>query len=739
MQLRKSLILRNSHILAGIMSVWILMPRVLAGTGGGIEFRGDLRIPQIAFAANEILRSLIASRDPVPELHVEFCIDSTSLPPQGYRITREPGQRVWVVTGGDPNGAMYGGLDVAEAIQIGTLEELSQRECRPYVERRGIKFNIPLDVRTPSYSDNGDSFQANIPEVWSKTFWYEFLDEMARHRYNVLTLWNLHPFPSIVRVPEFPEIALNDVWRTRVKLDDSFSHSGRDMVRPEMLKDVEVIRRMTIDEKIAFWRDIMKYANDRGIEVYWFTWNIFVWGTDGKYGITTDRDNPVTLRYFRASVRETVRTYPLLAGIGITAGENMGQDKPGGLTKEQWLWQTYGEGIRDALAEEPDRPFRLIHRFHMTTLSEILEEFKHVPCKLDFSFKYSIAHMYSIPNPPFIKSALAHLPPGKNLWLTVRNDDIYSFRWGDPDYAREYVLNMPGPERLVGFYMGPDGYCWGREFIDVDGEVPRQLVMKKQWYSFLLWGRLSYDPTIPNEHFRRILAAHFPTVNSETLFRAWAAASKIFPQITRFFWGDIDLRWFPEACMRYPSPRGFYTVSDFILGDTMPGSRTLSISAWLQKGGRAENMITPPEVADNLEKLGEETHQLLANLEGTGKSDRELQRTLGDLWAMGFLGKYYAQKIRGAIALARFDREGKAEYQAAAIAHLEKARDYWSRYAEIARSQYKPQLLNRIGYVDLHEITPKVEEDILIARQWKPGSLKELSPKKLTGDVPFRP
>ena len=150
-------------------------------------------------------------------------------------------------------------------------------------------------------------------------------------------------------------------------------------------------------------------------------------------------------------------------------------------------------------------------------------------------------------------------------------------------------------------------------------------------------------------------------------------------------------------------------------------------------------MITPPEVADNLEKLGEETHQLLANLEGTGKSDRELQRTLGDLWAMGFLGKYYAQKIRGAIALARFDREGKAEYQAAAIAHLEKARDYWSRYAEIARSQYKPQLLNRIGYVDLHEITPKVEEDILIARQWKPGSLKELSPKKLTGDVPFRP
>jgi hypothetical protein len=166
---------------------------------------------------------------------------------------------------------MYGGLDVAEAIRIGAFGELGDRVCRPYIERRGIKFNIPLDLRTPSYSDNGDSFQANIPEVWSTTFWHEFLDEMARHRYNVLTLWNLHPFPSIVRVPEFPEVALSDVWRTRVRLDDTFSHTGTDMVRAAMLRDVEIVRRMTIDDKIAFGRHEIQYPHDRGIKVYWST------------------------------------------------------------------------------------------------------------------------------------------------------------------------------------------------------------------------------------------------------------------------------------------------------------------------------------------------------------------------------------------------------------------------------------------------------------------------------------
>jgi hypothetical protein len=707
-------------------------------TAANIEFRGDVKIPQIAFAVKEILQSAIESRSPQERLVVTFRVDEKTLPAQAYRIERVEGPRNFLITGGDPTGAMYGGLDLAEAIRIGTIEELSTKECRPYIERRGIKFNIPLDLRTPSYSDNGDSFQANIPEVWSKAFWYEFLDEMARHRYNVLSLWNLHPFPSLVRVPEFPDIALDDVWRTRMKLDDSFALTGRDMLRPEMLTDVEVVRRMTIDDKIAFWRDIMQYAHDRGIEVYWFTWNIFVWGTDGKYGITVDRDNPTTIRYFRASVRELVRTYPLLAGIGITAGENMGPDKPGAPSKEQWLWQTYGEGIRDALADQPQRPFRLIHRFHQTALGEILKEFKDCPCRLDFSFKYSIAHMYSIPNPPFIKSALENMPPGKNLWLTVRNDDIYSFRWGDPDYAREYILNMPGPERLVGFYMGPDGYCWGREFIDVDGELPRQLVMKKQWYSFLLWGRLSYDPQLSNEHFRRILAAHFPTLPSETLYEAWATASKIFPQITRFFWGDIDLRWFPEACMRYPSPKGFYTVKDFILGHTMPGSETLSILQWMENPNQP-GKVTPPQVADNLENLANQTHKLLEKLDPGEQPDRELRRTLGDLRAMACLGQYYAEKIRGAIELARFDREGKPEQRAAAVAHLEKAQDHWKRYAAIATSQYKPQLLNRIGYVDLNDIARYVEADITMAKEWRPGTLRELSPTQKTGDVPFRP
>ena len=49
--------------------------------------------------------------------------------------------------------------------------------------------------------------------MWSMDFWREFFDEMARDRYNVLSLWSLHPFPSLVKVPEYPDVALADVKR----------------------------------------------------------------------------------------------------------------------------------------------------------------------------------------------------------------------------------------------------------------------------------------------------------------------------------------------------------------------------------------------------------------------------------------------------------------------------------------------------------------------------------------------
>jgi hypothetical protein len=90
------------------------------------------------------------------------------------RAAQEGGDTI-AVFGADAAGAMYGGLDVAEAIRFGRLEQLADADRAPYIEKRGIKFNAPLVVRIPSDSDNSDAAQANIPEMWSFDFWRKFL------------------------------------------------------------------------------------------------------------------------------------------------------------------------------------------------------------------------------------------------------------------------------------------------------------------------------------------------------------------------------------------------------------------------------------------------------------------------------------------------------------------------------------------------------------------------------------
>ncbi len=728
----------------------------------------DHSVPQLSFAAAEI-RSACVNRGRVLLEHELDALAADAAPlqlliaagkaqserlaselgvaaparsgPQAYAIRRRVhnGRITLAVLGADANGAMYGALDLAEAIRIGALDATGDSDHSPHIEKRGIKFNIPLDARTPSYSDNSDSAQQNIPEMWSFDFWREFLDDMARHRFNVLSLWSLHPFPSMVKVPEYPEVALDDVKRTTLPMDDTFSHSGDDMVRPAMLDRLETVRTIGIDGKIRFWRHVMQYAHDRGIEVYVFTWNIFTFGAEGKYGITSDQNNPATIAYFRASVREMVLTYPLLAGFGITAGEHM-QARRDEFSKEKWLWKTYGEGIRDAKKLQPGRKVRLIHRYHQTGQSEILDEWKDYPDAFDFSFKYSIAHMYSIPNPPFIREALPQLPAGKRTWLTVRDDDIYSFRWGDLEYARAYIRNMPGPDKVAGFYMGPDGTIWGRENLDAEPETPRRTVIGKRWYSFMLWGRLSYEPGLPDSLFLKTLAARFPEVDADKLSRAWAHASSVFPQITRFFWGDIDLRWFPEACLSHPRHRGFYTVRHFIEGSTMPGSGVLDILEWRRRklAGEAMDGVTPPEVADGLAARAAQALALVAELRPKQGSNRELRLTLGDLEAMSHLANYYAAKIRGAAELALFDKTGAPAARESAVRFLQTALDHWKRYSYAYTSQYaQPKLYNRVGWVDIPGLTPKVEQDIAIARLWVPGSVPDLR-RAPDADRPFR-
>ena len=83
------------------------------------------------------------------------------LKPEGFAIRRVQNgdQNTFWVYGSDAAGVMYGGLELAEVISIGDLEAIKDDQQNPYMSKRGTKFNIPLDLRTPSYTDMSDAGQ----------------------------------------------------------------------------------------------------------------------------------------------------------------------------------------------------------------------------------------------------------------------------------------------------------------------------------------------------------------------------------------------------------------------------------------------------------------------------------------------------------------------------------------------------------------------------------------------------
>jgi hypothetical protein len=688
-------------------------------------------IPQLQFAKKEIMPhigkfevKIICDKTEV----VRVCKDNNLTPPQyfgtqRYAIRRK-NQTIWVLAD-NTIGGMYGGLDVAEALSLSHAEWLKDKDQQPYLEERGIKFNISPDLRTPSYNESGDAAQANIPEIWKEEFWQEYFDEMARNRMNVMSLWSLNIFPSMVYVPEFPEVGLNDVWRTKAKYDATYSNKGLNYDRPHLYESVETVKKITIQEKMDFWRKVMQMADDRGISVYVFHWNMFTYGADGKHGITNSQTNDTTIAYFRAATREMIKQYPLLKGIGITAGEGMNDKLTNEYENERWLWRAYGEGINDGLKDTPNRDFRLIHRFHWASMSKITNNFKDLKCRLDVSLKYAIAHMYSIPNPPFVKDAFPVLSEKYKTWLTVRNDDIYSMRWANVDYAREFMTSIPHRELVAGYYMGPDGYTWGRDYLNKNTLNNPPLVIKKQWVSNRIWGKLSFDPSVPKAVFEAMIDKKFAGKQTATLMPAWEAASMIFTYITRFVWGDIDLKWFPEANISSRGYRGFYTVSEYINRQPMPGSNISGITEWLHADAKGKGLISPLSIADTL--------QLLANkaLNGLKKmpiysaiSNNELQQTQSDIEAFATIGLYYSAKIQAAYALAEFDKTSDEKHRKNSLEWLKKAEAHWAKYADIYSQKNLPALYNRVGYVDVNTLKTEVKKDFDIVEKWKPFTIK---------------
>lgn len=594
----------------------------------------------------------------------------TGLGEQAYALqTTSKSQKSYWVLGGDANGAMYGGFQIAENISFNGFAGTYNNQEAPAIKRRGIKLNLPLDAVSTTYGKTKTSAKiAAIPNVWDMTFWTTWFDEMARNRYNLISVWSNHPFTSMIKMADYPDVAIQNVTGL-----DSYS------------------KKMTIDEKIVFWGKVMAYAHSRGFEFFLFNWNIWTDGATGKYGITDDKTKAATSQpttdYMRKCMSTLWETYPDLDGFGITQGEHMSDvDKD----NELFMANTFGLGTVDYAKNNPNRKIRLIHRWHMANFAEIKANFgellKLPNITFEMSFKYSLAHMYSSPLPQRMNET--HINPLKEhklmSHLTVRNDDFYYHNWGDPDFARAYVNGMINKgDWFAGFYMGADGFTPTRTFFSKNSVTQGTLEVQRQWYMYKLWGRLSYNPKTSDAVFKNIMATKYPTVSSEKLFTAWQKASRGLTTVGDLITGTLgrDNQWWPEACQ---SNDAFLTAADFGNANASKGSMLANIAetASNKLGGKKSSYI----VADQIEADAKAALSFANSIKTDANT--ELGVTINNVKAISYLAIYYAYKIRGATYLKADDKENAKK-------SLGTAYCWWLNYANLMDSMYTGMTMAR--------------------------------------------
>jgi len=193
----------------------------LAGDDSPSTFaiRSDLRSPLVAFAEKELTAALRKTgRTPAESspLEIEIAIDP-SVGPESYetRPARDGNRLRIAVAGGDAAGAMYGVLDLAEALAAGAdPASFEPGGARAAHAIRAFRVDVPLGPAPPRPDEEW---------VLDPAFWEGLLDALARDRFDSIAIFAPDPFAALAFEP------------ARRVLDAAFAHAHARGIAPVLV------------------------------------------------------------------------------------------------------------------------------------------------------------------------------------------------------------------------------------------------------------------------------------------------------------------------------------------------------------------------------------------------------------------------------------------------------------------------------------------------------------------------
>lgn len=605
------------------------------------------------------------------------------------------------IIGGDPAGLGLGCLHLLDQLRFGrSIEHIAPIGIQPRFPIRALKINLPWS----SYRQH-PSLAIHDRVQRDSAYWLALLDHMAECRFNLLSLWALHPFHYMVDVPGFPEAR-------------SFS--------PEELSNWQ-----------KFWREVFAAAHERGIRTYVFFWNIFVspafmeahgvapYCRDWSYIGQGDRSKIVE-DYNRAAIRALIDTYDDLDGLGVAMSERMGGMTP--QERAEWIERVVIRGINEAR-----RPVGLCLRVPHSagldnggstdraseTLGRELLERVRIRGPLWTEIKFNWSHGHSTPHLRKIHGG----SPSDVLWnpaperyqiaWMVRNEDFFVLRWAEPDFIRQHIRinGLPG---VCGYFTGSECYIPAADYITRPGrDVSYRWAFQRQWLFYHVWGRLLHNPDLPDEFFQELIDHRYGQSIGRRLLPALELAGRVPRRIACFLNFTWDHTLYAEGFL---NRQGLVRL-DALIRATPIEPDWMGIARFVEIGEQVPaGAVTPLMLAEQSEREALQILSLISDLQGTGA---ELVEELADLRAWASLGRFFGQMLLAGVELARVLRGLGENHREQAVRYAQRALDHWKELADNTQARYNPIPLQILGerLFSWNDLTKEVSDNVRIAQK----------------------
>lgn len=585
---------------------------------------------------------------------------------EGYTITSK--DKKIAITGNDASGALYGCIDLINAIKDNNKLPLDINITeKPHMVLRGTCIGVQKPYYLPGRTVYEYPYtEETFPWFYDKELWIKYLDMMVENKYNSLYLWNGHPFASLVKLKDYP---------FAVEVDD------------------ETFRKN--EEMYAF---LTTEAEKRGIWVIQMFYNILVSKPFAEhYGIKTqDRSRPITpllSDYTRKSIAAFIEKYPNV-GLLVCLGEAMDTYED----DVNWFTKTIIPGVQDGLKalNRTDEP-PIVVRAHDTDSKMVMD------AALPIYHNLYTMHKYNG------ESLTTYQPRGS--WSKIHTDlsslgsihisnvhilaNLEPFRFGSPDFIQKSVQAMHNVHGANALHLYPQASYWDWPYT-ADNTDPRLLEMDRDWIWYKAWARYAWNETLDREgeirYWTEQLGNFYGCGNAgKEILKAYEEAGEISPKLTRKFGiteGNRQTFLLGMFLSQLVNPAKWKVYPGFHESCGPEGEMLIEYTnkEWNKQPHTGE---TPVQLISETVAHGKAAVEAIDKAESKiTKNKDEFNRLKNDMYSYREFADFFAAKVEASILILRYTHSNDITDLDKAVPYIKKSLEHYRKLVDLTKDSY---------------------------------------------------